>query len=234
MKRWFVAATAVSLITTAGVAEPRRPRDGDQDRDPRPGGHGFFGREMGDRPTTAVLEMMTKRLELTKEQQEKIAPILERTRSEIRETAEGTKAILEKTREEVGAVLNEEQKQKIGKAREDVKGAVGGFLKSHGPEIREGVKGAGDEIRLRIALRSLDLTDEQKAKLGELQESIEEKREAAMAEMRKQQEQIREEAKKVVDETLTDAQKAELKKKLADMPGPQGNRFGPGRERAAR
>ncbi|MGI8905366.1 MAG: hypothetical protein ACR2IE_02620 [Candidatus Sumerlaeaceae bacterium] len=214
-------ALTVAVTVTAGPG----PGPGGADRQ--------FGRRTGplagDRPTTAMLEMLSNRLDLTDEQKEKIAPILENTRKELRKTAEGTKAVLEKSKEDIAAVLNAEQKGKLKKVKENIGGAVGGFARQHGPEIRERIHDAGQEIALRAALGSLDdLTDEQRGKLKELQERVNKQREAIQAELKPKMEELKKQVKAELDSTLTDEQKATLKERMEKMKD-AGTGRGPGR-----
>lgn len=200
-----------------------------------PGGGGPMG---GDRPTTVVLQMLSKHLDLTDEQKEKIKPILESTREELRKSAEGAKSALQKSKDEIKAVLTDEQKGKLEKMKENIGGAVGGFMRANGPEIRERVQDAGQEIALRMALGSLDLTDEQRGKLKSLQDDVKQKREAIEAEMKPKMEELKKEVKSKLEATLTDEQKTQLKERIEQMreagPGRGPGKDGPeGRHRPA-
>lgn len=207
--RITILAAVVSLgLATSALADPGKdgPRRG-------PGKHGGFG----DRPTTAVLEMMTKKLDLTEEQRNKIAPILENAKSQLKEQVGEAKDVFAETKEQIGAVLTDEQKAKFEKGKQAFVGAVGGYVRAHGPEIRERVQGAGKEIALRAALGSLELTEEQRTKLKDLQESVQEKRQAIMEEMKPRFEAIDKHVKDTLESTLTPAQLEQLKEKQADM-----------------
>ena len=223
----LLAVAASASIATLAIAGPGKEGRGFGG----PGKHGPFG----DRPTTAVLEMMSKRLELTQEQQDKIAPILEKTREQLKEQAGDAKDVLKETKEQIGAILNDEQKAKLEKGKDAIAGAFGGYLRAHGPEIREHMQGAGQEIALRAAIGSLDLTEEQRTKLKEMQESVQEKRKAIMEEVKPRMEAIEKEVKASMEQILTADQLEQLKEKKADMekfrkdrPG-RGPGHGPGR-----
>lgn len=246
MKRKTIAslpllALTAALALTVAVTVTAGPAGGDHagPLGRRPMAGGPLG---GDRPTTVVLEMLSKRLDLTAEQKEKIAPILEATRDELKKTAEGTKAVLAKTKEQIRAVLTDEQKGKLEKLKENVAGAVGGFARANGAEIRERVHDAGQEIALRTAIGSLDLTDEQRGKLKDLQDEVQQKRDAIQAEVKPKMEELKKEVKSKLEATLTDEQKATLKERMENMKdmgpgrgagrgpgGPEGHRAGPPR-----
>jgi Spy/CpxP family protein refolding chaperone len=247
MKRKAIASLPILALTAAfalTVAVTVNAGPAGQHSGPRPfaagkgpggpgGEHGLRG---GDRPTTVVMEMLSKRLDLTDDQKAKIAPILDNTRSELRKTAEGTKAILQKSKEEIQAVLTDEQKGKLEKMKETLGGAVGGYLRANGPEIKERVHDAGQEIALRAALGSLDLTDEQRSKLKDLQSEVEKKREAIQAELKPKMEELKKEVKTKLEATLTDEQKSQLKERIEQMreagPGGRGPGRGPDRNHA--
>jgi hypothetical protein len=215
----FSSLIALPLLVAAGPGGAGGPGEGKG-----PLGHRGFGDRMGDRPTTAVMEMLSKRLDLTDEQKAKIAPILENTRKQLKDTAEGGKDVLAKAKEQIQAELTDEQKGKLEKMKENLRGAVGGYLREHGPDIKDRLHDAGQEIALRMAIGSLDLNDEQRGKLKELQERVRKQREEIQAEVKPKVEAIKKDVKDTLDSTLTDEQKTQLKEKMEKMKaeGPQG------------
>lgn len=219
----LTAAFALTLAVTVN-AGPAGSHEGPLGGHRPFAGGGAGGPFGGDRPTTAVLAMLSKQLELTDEQKEKITPILENTRAELRKSAEGAKSALQKSKDEIKAVLSDEQKGKLEKMKENIGGAIGGFMRANGPEIRERVQDAGQEIALRAALGSLDLTDEQRGKLKELQDDVKQRREAIEAEMKPKMEELKKEVKTKLEATLTDEQKSQLKERIEKM-----REAGPGR-----
>ncbi len=101
-------------------------------------------------------------------------------------------------------------------------GAIGGFLQNHKPELRDRARQAGEEIRLRMALGSLDLSEEQRAKLKELEDRTQQERREIMAEVKPRLDAIRDSVKQTLESTLTDEQKSQLAKRLGDKPRPGG------------
>lgn len=224
MKLHTVTLTAAAFALSLSVAgtNPAQARP----VGPKPG-HGRLMERLEDRPTTRVVEMMTERLELTREQQEKIGGVLDAAKAELKQHGKEARSILSTTHEQILEVLTPEQRGKAGKMKEALFAGVGGFAKSHAPHLREGLQRAGDEIRIRAALSTLELDDEQRGKLMELQAQIEAKREKIISEVRPQFDALREEANSRIREVLTPDQQAELEQKLDRMPK------GPGRDQRA-
>ena len=215
----IMAAIAATGLVSVSCAAPGE--DGPAGK-PR-GGHGPFG----DRPTSVVLEIMTKRLELTEAQREKIAPILNEAKEKIKKSVEESKDALESTKQQISAELTEAQKTKLEEGKGILAGAMGGYLRDHGPELRQRVEGAGKEIGLRAALGALELTEEQREKLKELQERAQEKRETLMQEMKPKFEEIEKDVKDTLAATLTPEQLEKLKAQRANLPGAgKHGRFG--------
>lgn len=217
MKHFNVIAAAATFTLIFGGTAPAGAED--RQRGGFRQGHRFAHKALGgDRSTSTILEGLARRLDLTEQQKAQIAPILEDTRAEMRRTMEGTHAVLEKAKEEIAAVLNPEQKEKIKDMKENFAGAIGGFLKDRGPELRERAQNAGDEMRLRFALGSMELTEQQREKLKELQDRTRAEREAVMAEVQPRIEQIRENVKQELNSILTEEQRSELDQKMEQMP----------------
>jgi Spy/CpxP family protein refolding chaperone len=172
----------------------------------------------GDVPTTRIVEMMSKRLDLSAEQKEQVTAILGKSRAEIAESVDGMKSVAGKTREELKAVLTDEQKAKVEKLKENAKAGVGGFMRERGPAMREGMKAASEEMRLRMVLKSLDLSDEQQGKLKEVESELHEKAKAIQEEVKPKIEALHKEAKEKVNGILTDEQRGELEKRMKEGP----------------
>lgn len=216
MKRFVTAVALVALFGSVMLpatvqAQPQH----------RPMGHmGPIGERIKDLPTTPILNMLDKRLSLSPEQKGKIEQVLAEAREGLKGPMQESRAVLQKTREGVLAVLNDEQKAKLKATKQDFLAALGGFAQVHGPALREGVQGATEELRTRMALNSLNLTPEQRQKLQEVQKSMREKHEALMKEMRPKLEQLKKDAQEQMNGVLTEEQRQQLKEKLEKMPKP--------------
>lgn len=192
--------------------------------------HGRFGEE----GTSRVLEMMSERLDLTADQKEQVAKILSESREAVRAGMQDHRATLEQTRGKIAAVLTQAQKEKAKELRRGVAAGIGGYLDAHGPEMRERAGRAGKEIRLRAALATLKLTDEQRSALKEVAKSTDQRRDEIMEAVKPQMEALHDDAVKRIHEVLTPEQKSELDEKLSKMPpgapfgGPRGPQHGPG------
>jgi Spy/CpxP family protein refolding chaperone len=213
IKATFLAVTCATFLSLqfSAAAGPGKP-----DREHR-----------RDGATTKVLERLSQKLDLTDEQKVKIAAILAATGEELKGEAGNAKDVLQKSREEIAAVLNDEQKKKLGEMKQNVREGVGGFAKAHGPQMKEHMQSAGEEMRLRTALSSLELSDEQREKLRAVQQEVMEKRREIHEAIRPKIEALQKEAKEKVTSVLTDDQKAQLEKKMLEMPKPDesGRRF---------
>ena len=117
MKRNLIAiivGAALSLGTIAAIAQPG------------PGGPGMHHRGEWGNP----LEHLTKELNLTPDQQAKVAPILEQAKPQIQqihqEAMEKVRAIMENTGAQIRPLLTPQQQQKLDalkKAHEDMMAA---------------------------------------------------------------------------------------------------------------
>lgn len=214
------AAVAV-MVVAATLAAPLQAKGPEGGKGPH---GGFFGggpgARFGDAPTTKIVEMMDKRLDLTDEQQAKMEAIITATREKVQPLTEQIGAAVKQSREEISSLLTEEQRAKIGDAKEDIFKGVGGFAANHKEEIRERVQEAGEEIRMRVALHKMDLNEEQRAKLQEINKSVREKQREIHEEVRPKVEELRKEAKEQIASVLTPDQQKELEQKLKDMPQP--------------
>lgn len=184
----------------------------------RAGPKAEFGQRRGDIPTTRILERMTKLLALTPEQQAKVKDILEKAKSELGESVGSLRELGDKTRERLREVLTEEQRAKLDKLRGDARETAGRMAQNYGPQIREGLERLGQEARLRMALRSLNLTNEQRQQIDAIEKETREKIKAIQEEVRPKIEAAREEAKKKVENVLTPEQREQLREQLQKMP----------------
>lgn len=118
MKRNIIAITAGAALSLGSLAAIAQPGP----RGPGRHQHGEWGNP---------LEHLTKELNLTPDQQAKVAPIVEQAKPEIqqihREAMEKTRAIMENTAAQIRPLLSETQQQKldaIKKAHEDMHAAM--------------------------------------------------------------------------------------------------------------
>lgn len=175
---------------------------------------------MRDMPTSKIVEMMSKRLDLTDEQKTKATEIIESTRAQLKDNVGDVRSCLEKSREAIAGILTPEQKEKMAKLKGGMMEAAGSFAQAHGQEIKQGMQQAGEEIRLRMALNTLTLTDEQKTKLKEAGDKFNEQRKAIMSEVQPKLDALRTETKTAIDSILTPEQKTQLEQRVKDMPKP--------------
>jgi len=161
---------------------------------------------------------MTNYLELKPEQQSKIRDILESAKAELGESISSIREFGEKTRERIREVLTEEQRAKLDRLRDNARGTGKEMLQSYGPQMREGAKRTGEEARLRFALRSLNLTDEQRQRIEAVQKETAQKIKSITDEVRPKIQAARDDAKKKIDEILTPEQRAQLRLQLEKMP----------------
>lgn len=232
LARGLSAAAVLGGLAVAFTTAQARPGAGrhsmGEGPDGGPGGHPgrIFGHGHGggplsrfrDVPTTAIVTRMAKRLELTDDQQTKIAAILDGTRETLRANADDARETLKATREGIEEILNPEQKEKARKNIHAPMGAIGGFVRQHGPEMREKFGEAREGLKMHGALRGLDLTADQKVALKELHTSASAERKAIMAETKPRLDAIRDKAMAAVDAILTEAQREELKERMDTMP----------------
>lgn len=200
------------LIAATAVAQP------DPGRGFRGGPGGGFGMHRADIPTTRIVEILTDKLQLTDEQKPKVAQIIDETKAEMRAQAGAIRSTLEKARDKMAAVLNEDQEQKLQQMKEGLFSGLSGFAAAHGPEIREEVQAAGEEIRLRMALGSLNLSEDQKTKLKDVEKQLRDKTKAIHDEVAPKMEAARKEAKDKIDTILTPEQREQVQKRMKEMP----------------
>ncbi|MCX7626072.1 MAG: hypothetical protein N2Z21_07670 [Candidatus Sumerlaeaceae bacterium] len=221
--RWARRPGVADVRTSGPLASQAGPRGG-------------WGARRGDVPTTRILQRMTEFLQLTPDQQSKVKDILDKAKAELGESVGSLRELGEKTRERLREVLTEEQRAKLDKLRSDARDTAGRMAQDYAPQIREGVERFGQEARLRMALRSLSLTEEQRKQIDEIEKQTREKIKAIQDEVRPKIEAAREEAKKKIDDVLTPEQREQLREQLQKIPAtaPQGGNdpaAGPGGQR---
>jgi len=175
---------------------------------------------MADMPTSRILNMMTRQLDLTADQRAKVEGILEPVRADIKKNAEAIRKDVAKARDDVKALLTEEQKAKIGGMKQGLFEGMAGFMAAHGPEIRGELKKIGEGIRLRVAMQSLDLKPEQREKLKAAANTLNTRTREIMAKVKPELEAARAQAKSQMEEILTPEQRDQLEKRLQEMPSP--------------
>ena len=114
-------SSGLVLGTTAALA------DGD--------GHGY-----GHDPKSQ-LERMTKKLDLTKEQQDNILPILEDKHEKMEALHKQMKEMRQNAMSQIEAQLNPEQQEKFRKAREERKEKMKEYREKHGKGHKKGNHG---------------------------------------------------------------------------------------------
>ena len=181
-KRWIIAGgIALTLGAAATVAVAER---------------GERMREHGP-----IMSRILDRLDLTDEQKEQLQELRGKHQKARREHREALAAMGKEQREAVMGLLTEEQQETLGEMR-------GRFLERRGGKGwgREGMRRGGKSWRWNDAQRGgkgpfsrLDLTDEQKERLGEL-------RTEHRAEMR----ETRQGHRKALESVLTDEQRDKL------------------------
>ncbi|HEX8281577.1 MAG TPA: hypothetical protein VF551_09375 [Chthoniobacterales bacterium] len=121
MKRTLIALAACATLAVGSLAVYAQ---GGGDGGPRGKGHGH--RMGGGNP----LEHLTKKLDLTAQQQAQVAPIVDQAKPQIRaiheEAMQKTRAILENSAAQIRPLLTPEQQQKFDamkKAHEDMMNA---------------------------------------------------------------------------------------------------------------
>ncbi len=185
------------------------------ERGERPGLRG------GDVPTTRILERLSQYLELTPEQRAKVQEILAKAKSEFGESVGSLREFGEKTRERLREVLTDEQRAKLDRLREDTKAVGQRMAENYGQPVRQAAERMAQEARLRMALRQLNLTDEQRQRVEEIEKKTLEKVRAIQQEMQPKIQAVREEAKKEIEAILTPEQRQELRDRLEKMPAGQ-------------
>ncbi|MBX7247080.1 MAG: hypothetical protein K1X53_16400 [Candidatus Sumerlaeaceae bacterium] len=215
--------TGAALFTAVPIllAQPGGP-------DGRPGGPGGPGRGKGAPagvPAERIVEHMSKRLDLTPDQKTSITAILEATRKDMREEVEEARDAMKETREKIQGLLTAEQKEKAMKNVGALAKGAAGFMDAHGPEMRERAERGAEEIKMRVALGTLDLTAEQKEKLKAIHEETRDKVKAIQDEVKPKLDALRKETKEKAEAVLTPEQKEQLEKTLKEMPEPGKDGF---------
>ena len=206
------AVVAVTLVWQGVPAASAQPGLG-----PRPG---HLAGKAGDVSTTRILKLMTRRLDLTADQQQKIGAILDEYRESITGASADRREALKQAREKIARELTPEQKNEAVKMQHALLTGIRGAVKAHASAIRDRARAAGDEVRMRAALASLDLTDEQIGKLKEIEKDVQDRRKAIMDEVKPKLDALKEEAREQIKGVLTPEQQEQLKKRLSEMKGP--------------
>lgn len=217
MKRTLLAlltlAACSALVAQPGPGGPRGGRGPDGPAGPRGGAM----LQAGALPTTGIVTMLKNRADITEEQASKIA------------------AIMETTREDVMNVLTPEQREKLDKLQERGQGIRERAQErdANRDEMRERqqerVQVVAEHMRMWRAAQLVDLTDEQKAKVREIQKATQEKAKALQDELKPKMDEIHKKAQDDLRALLTDEQKTKFDAKLQelkDAPAPPAG--GPG------
>src|SRR5262245_51985726 len=75
-----------------------------------------------------LVDALTKKLDLTEEQQSKVAKILEDSQAQTAKLAEQGRKLRESTQDEIAGVLDEKQKSKFNDMKAKFRGRVGEFI----------------------------------------------------------------------------------------------------------
>ena len=102
-------------------------------------GHGY-----GHDPKSR-LERMTKKLDLTKEQQDKILPILQDKHEKMESLHKQMKEMRENAMSQIEAQLTPDQQEKFRQAREERKARMKEYRKKHGKGHKKGKHGKGKD-----------------------------------------------------------------------------------------
>ena len=165
------------------------------------------------------MENLTKELNLTKEQQEKIKPILENEMKEIQavrsndsltkeQKQEKTKAIRQTTRESINKILTPEQQKKYAEKKDDAR------------ENRQGMV----ERRIEMMSKNLNLTEQQKKDVKPIFENEMKEMRTVREDSSLTPEQKREKTKAIQQTTRESINKiltSEQQKKYAEMEEPR-------------
>ena len=122
---WVLQLLVSSLVSTAMILGVGAAWAGG-------GGHGY------KHDPQSKLERMTKKLDLTQEQQDKILPILEDKHQKMEALHNQMKDVRKNAMSQIEAQLNPEQQEKFQKAREERKEKMKKYKEKHG-------KGKGHE-----------------------------------------------------------------------------------------
>jgi Spy/CpxP family protein refolding chaperone len=222
MKHLRIIVTVALAVLMAAPAMAQRGGRG-------PGKH-FGPSRLGDAATTPMLNMLSKRLDLTEQQKTNITAIVQETRESVKEPAGEVREIMRTAFTKISAELTDEQKAKLRQTRQGLFQAAGGFLKAHGPEMRDRAKMAGQEMNMRFAPgRVSDLTDDQRTQLQALGKEIRERHEALREEMKPRMERIRSESEEKLRGILTEEQFKQMQENRKEMRMRGGSKPGFGR-----
>jgi Spy/CpxP family protein refolding chaperone len=191
MKRILILATALATVTAAVAAPGGGPFGG-----PGRGLGAKMRPQFGAMLTTQAVEMMAKRLDLTDEQKSKVSAIAEKARADIRGIGEKAKDL----------------REDIEERAESMRGRA--FRPEPGEDAPPNMKGMGEMMELHMAVRQLDLSDEQKEKLKASREEMEKAGKAIREEVEPKMESLRKEARAKLDGVLTEEQRKQLDKEL--------------------
>lgn len=208
MKRALLAlctlATCSVLVAQPGPGDPQA-------------GRGPAGPRGGALQTTGIVTMLKNQADITSEQEAKIS------------------AILEASQKDVMNVLTPEQREKLGALRDRGQGMRERAQErdSNRDEMRERqqerVQVLAEHMRMWRAAQMVDLTDEQKTKVREIQKATQEKGKALQEELKPKMDEIHKKAQDDLRAVLTDEQKTKFDAKLQelkDAPVPPAGRPG--------
>lgn len=213
LKTFAVLAAATLCLATAALSvaaeKDKDSKKGEGRQELRkiagkgPGGEGHPG-FLADVPTTRIVTMMDRQLDLTDEQKTKIEDLINSSRKTAQSHTQELKTIADSTRAEILKTLTDEQKKK--------------FESGRGGEMRERVDAMRDAARFRAALSRLDLNEEQRKELKEVHEGMREKAKALQEEVKPKMEALRKETEEKALAVLTEEQKTKMKELQESMP----------------
>jgi len=162
--------------------------------------------EQAERPKRQWGDQLAKKLNMTEEQAQQVREI-------FRQHHEQMKSLREQLEQRLGEVLTEEQMSEFRKLRP----APG--MQPVGPDGPLQMHPARPAARGMMALRRLDLTDQQKEQVRQIMQDAQEK--SAGVDEPKQKHQIKSDSwDKIVKEVLTDEQRTRLDQLKQECKGP--------------
>jgi len=209
-RRWIAQLTvvmAVMCFLSAGAFAQGQGQRGNRGQGQSGGGRQMMGPQMLDRLHTAVNE-----LNLTDEQKPKIEEIFTKAKDELQkmqpelqdlpmqERGQKVRDFTQKLNSDIKAVLTEEQKPEFDKKLAEMRAAAQGGGQGQG---QGGGGGQGGQLRrLREAVESVGLTDEQKPKVDTILKDMEDKVQQARQESQGDQDAMREKGRAIATDTM--------------------------------